>query len=76
MQLIPECTFADYNNHLGDCLRIFAGSPHYDYINWRWEAVQDKISGEKTCLKEIQGFKQKIIYLLIRYFIPKKFLIS
>jgi nucleoside-diphosphate-sugar epimerase len=36
-------------------------------VNWEHEGVLDKISGDKTSLKQITGFKNKVKYVLYRY---------
>ena len=72
-QLLPKCNFTDFQQHLGNCLRVFADNTHYDYTNWTWEAVQDKISGDRTSLNLIPGISRKLKYLIIRYIIPKRY---
>ncbi len=51
------------------CLKEFLNNSQFDYINWRLEAKKDRQTKEKTSLNEIQGIKQKIKYLIYRYFI-------
>lgn len=36
-------------------------------VNWRREGALDKISGDKTSLKEIDGLKNKVKYVIYRY---------
>lgn len=53
---------------LSRCLKEFiAGNREFRRINWKFEAFADKICGEKTSLKEIDTFKNKIKYLVFRY---------
>lgn len=50
------------------CLNRFMDNPQFLYVDWRQEALQDRIAGEYTPLNEIPAFKQKIKYLVYRYF--------
>lgn len=50
------------------CLRLFLANPEFKSINWKIEALKDKYAKERTPLREISGFKQKINYLVYRYF--------
>lgn len=55
---------------LKKCLSEFLnGKRNFKEINWLFEGFTDKITGEKTNLKEIDGIKNKIKYLTGRYFI-------
>jgi hypothetical protein len=38
-------------------------------VNWKSEALKDRQTKERTSIKEISGFKQKIKYLVFRYLI-------
>lgn len=51
------------------CLKTFLKNPEFHAINWKSEALKDRITKEKAPLKEISGLKQKIKYLLFRYFL-------
>lgn len=51
---------------LSDCLLTFLNNPSFDYIDWRIEAVNDRVANEKTPLNEIPSLKDKIYYLLYR----------
>ncbi|MHA4741407.1 NAD-dependent epimerase/dehydratase family protein [Dyadobacter sp. MSC1_007] len=53
---------------LKSCLTDFLKNPRFNDIDWKLEAVKDRQSGEHTSLAEIKGIKQKIRYLLSRYF--------
>lgn len=52
---------------LTTCLKNFIEKPHFKHIDWGYEALKDKICGEKTKLKEIDTPKSKIKYLIYRY---------
>jgi nucleoside-diphosphate-sugar epimerase len=50
------------------CLESFLKDPVFKNINWRSEAIKDRITGEVAILSEINGLKQKIQYLIFRFF--------
>ena len=53
---------------LSTCLREFInGDRKFRRINWKFEAYADRICKEKTKLKEIDTFKNKMKYLIFRY---------
>jgi nucleoside-diphosphate-sugar epimerase len=52
---------------LAQCLSNFLIDPVFSTINWRSEACKDRLTGERTSLREIDGWKNKIKYLIIRY---------
>lgn len=54
---------------LRKCLNTFLENPQFIGINWKNEAIIDRYAKERTPLKEITGFKQKIKYLVFRYLI-------
>ncbi len=56
---------------LKKCIRHIINNPKFKKINWKFEALKDKQTNEKTLLREIIGVKPKIVYLLYRYF-PSK----
>ena len=58
--------FAAPRKGLSDCLLTFLNNPSFDYIDWRIEAVNDRVANEKTPLNEIPSLKDKIYYLLYR----------
>lgn len=51
------------------CLDSFLDNPDFLNINWKLEAIKDKLTNERTSLSEIKDFKSKIKYLVYRYFI-------
>lgn len=62
-------TFLSVEDGLKNCLEVFLKREKFKTINWKSEAIRDKQSKEKTVLKEITGYKQKLIYLVYRYLI-------
>lgn len=61
--------FLEVQNGLRKCLTDFLEDPKFKQINWKNEAIKDRYTNERTPLKEINGFKQKIKYFLFRYLI-------
>jgi nucleoside-diphosphate-sugar epimerase len=60
--------FGKTDNQLRTCLEEFLKKPIFKNINWKTEAIKDRQSGEFTPLKEIPGIKQKVKYLIYRFF--------
>lgn len=62
-------TYSIINPEVGlkNCLENFLKKPQFQNINWKMEAKKDRLTGEKASLSEIQGEKQKIIYLISRF---------
>ena len=55
---------------LTKCLSDFLkGDRDFRDINWRNEAKFDRITGDKSKIKEISGFKNKVKYMIFRYFL-------
>ena len=55
---------------LRQCLSHFLEqSESFLEINWRLEGAFDKVSGDKTRLKSIPGWKNRLKYAVFRYFI-------
>lgn len=53
---------------LKECLIKFINSgAKFDKIGWKFEGYADKITKEKTRLKEIKGVKNLLKYLIARY---------
>lgn len=72
-KFIDTENFLEVNIGLKKCLTSFLNNPEFKQINWKKEAIKDRYTDERTPLKEIDGFKQKIKYLIYRYLIkPKK----
>ncbi len=57
----------DVRDSLEKCLTNFLKNPEFLKINWRDEAVKDKICKEKANMKNIKRMKDKIIYIIYRY---------
>jgi len=64
---INTSDFVDVREGLVNCLKDFLKNPKFKYTDWKQEAIKDKFTKEATPLKEIDGMKQKIKYLLFRY---------
>jgi hypothetical protein len=41
--------------------------PIFKGINWKYEAIKDRITEERTPLKDICGIKNKMMYIYYRY---------
>ena len=52
---------------LQECLERFLDKPKWLGMNWRYEAWADKMTGEHTAIKEIDGLRTKVGYLNQRY---------
>lgn len=59
--------FAEPKKGLSDCLLTFLNNPSFDYIDWRIEALNDRVVNEKTPLSEIPSLRNKTYYFLYRY---------
>lgn len=75
-QLLPDFKFGSNDISLRRCINHFSCSPRYDYINYNWEMVQDRITGEKTPLSYFPKISLKIKYIAIRYIIPSYLIYS
>ena len=49
------------------CLENFLKNPVFKKINWKEEAIKDKICKDRQKLSKINGFKYKIGYIVYRY---------
>lgn len=68
-EFINTSEFIDTKEGLQKCLKAFIQNPKFKPINWKEEALKDKLCRELTPLSEISGIKQKIKYILFRYFL-------
>ena len=60
--------FMETKEGLKKCLTEFLnGERKFQFRDWKEEAVLDRISGDKSQLKEIPGIKNKVKYVLYRY---------
>jgi nucleoside-diphosphate-sugar epimerase len=66
--------YVDINNFISikvgltNCMEAFLKNPQFKNIDWRLMGKMDRLTGEKFPLKKIKGFKQKIKYLIFRYY--------
>lgn len=74
--LFPEVLFSDYEHSLGDCLRVFASNPRYNYMSWSWWALQDRLTDNKVPISQVEGFNNKLKYIFIRYIIPLRYIVE
>lgn len=65
-EYIDTSSFKDTLLALSDCLESFIKNPQFKRINWRNEALKDKITGEWTSLTEIHSLKEKLMYFFTR----------
>lgn len=63
---IDTSDFQNTLSALSKCLESFLQNPQFKPINWRYEALKDKATGEWANMREISGVKQKLVYLLTR----------
>jgi len=66
-RFIDNGTFKPVAEGLTSCLTDFLATGKFEAIDWKLEALKDKQTKERTPLKEIKGYKQKISYLIHRY---------
>lgn len=67
-KVVDVRSFRSLEQGLADCLEEFLEKPVFLPIDWRSEAIKDRFSDEMTGLKEIGHWKQKLKYLLYRFF--------
>ena len=53
---------------LNECLTEFLKEPKWLKMNWPYEAWCDSVAGEMTPLKDIEGMRNKLIYIKWRFF--------
>ncbi|MCK9217534.1 MAG: epimerase [Firmicutes bacterium] len=68
-KFIDVDNFGDSKDRLTMCLANFLEQPQFKNINWKAEALKDKITKEVAKLSEITGIKQKLKYFLYRFVI-------
>jgi nucleoside-diphosphate-sugar epimerase len=66
---INTTNFTKIEDGLKICLEEFLKKPEFLQIDWKKEALKDRQTKEFSSLKEIHGYKQKIKYLIFRYFL-------
>ncbi|GEN29582.1 hypothetical protein HVA01_32280 [Halovibrio variabilis] len=64
---LPVDDFQNIKGSLQKCLEEFLKEPIFRPINWKLEAVNDRVAGEYTPLKKIPSLKAKIDYLEERF---------
>lgn len=67
-EFINTSEFIDVKEGLKKCIKEFMQNPKFNTIRWQNEAIKDKFCKESSPLSEISGIKQKIKYILFRYF--------
>ena len=70
---INTSSFEQTKKGLIKCLESLLKRPSFNSINWRNEALQDRLTKEHTKLYNIPTLKSKIKYMLFRYspYLPK-----
>jgi len=68
-QYLTIDNFLDVEDGLCKCLKAFLENPEFKYIDWRKEAMKDRITKETASLKSIPTLKQKAKYLIYRYLV-------
>lgn len=64
---IDTSSFRAYEDGLVQCLEEFLNKPCFHAIDWRYEAIKDRYTGEWTNLSEPKSWSQKLKYLLYRF---------
>lgn len=67
MSIIGQHQFVDIKNGLKMALEGFLKHPNYRNIDWKAEAIRDKMSGDVASIMEIPGKKMKLKYLYWRF---------
>jgi nucleoside-diphosphate-sugar epimerase len=68
-EFIETETFVEPEIGLRICIRQFLHDISFKNINWKREALMDRMTQDRTRLKEIDGYKQILKYLIFRYLI-------
>lgn len=66
---MEDVHFVSLETGLTECLSNFLSKPLFKGINWKSEAVKDRITSEKTPIKDISGIKNKLVYIFYRFMI-------
>jgi nucleoside-diphosphate-sugar epimerase len=67
MSIIGQHQFVDIKTGLKMALEGFLKHPSYRNIDWKAEAIRDKMSGDVASIMEIPGKKMKLKYLYWRF---------
>lgn len=60
-------SFENVRIMLRECLAVFLQHQNFKTIDWKKEALKDRLTNERTPLKEIFSIKEKVKYLVYRY---------
>ena len=66
-KFIDVSKFVNPKEGLSTALQAFCKNPQFKNINWTLEAINDRVTHERTPLHEIPSIKSRIIYLCHRY---------
>ena len=69
-KFIDVDSFMQVDGGLTKSLEEFIDHPNFKFINWRSEAYYDKLTHEHASLSEMETLKQKVKYIIYRYFVP------
>lgn len=59
-------SFIDVEDGVVSCIKNSVANKRFKNISWRYEAVKDKLTKERTPLSEIPTFKGRVVYFLYR----------
>lgn len=62
-----EINWTSIEDGVESSLDIFINKPEWKDINWKSEALMDKITGEKTDKSEMPDLKTRLVYWIYRY---------
>ena len=63
----PNIEYSNVRTALKQCIDTFLSNPRFRLIDWKKQALTDKITHEITPLSEISGLKNKIRYIIYRF---------
>jgi len=66
-QYVNVDCFTNFDDGLKRCLGNFLENPNFRRIDWKIQALMDRLTEERTPLHEIFGLNQKVEYLKNRY---------
>lgn len=72
-KFINNSTFVCAIDGIKNAIEEFLINPKFNAIDWKKHAYWDRITNDKTPIKEITGTKNKIIYVILRYVISYKY---
>lgn len=67
VKAVGECSFESPEIGLERCLREFLHDINFQNVYWRAQACMDKETGEHTSIKQFEGIKNKLKYIIGRY---------